>query len=300
MWILTAVSIFAVSSGILVKFISVSAFTLYSIGAFWGILFLLFVLAIRGRLVDLFKYPAKTLWLMLGVGLGISINNGLFFTALKSGLVANAVLTHYLAPLLVVLLFGPLMLKEKITKKNLLLSILGLIGLFVLVLPDLGKTLDRALILGSLSAVFFAFHTALEKKVTQTTADPLSAVVYKNTVPFIVFFPFAFRSIQDGISLNNWFWLAVFGILVLGIAFIFLFKGLRQISATDVSILSYIEPIGAIILASIFFRESVGIYTFIGGLLIVLSGIGVLKNSPTTSTKSRAQKISEAKGHSEP
>lgn len=280
LWLIAAVSIFAVSSGILVKFISVPAFTLYSIGAFWGTLFLLFVLAIRGKLVDLFKYSTKTLWLMLGVGLGTAINNGLFFTALKSGLVANAVLTHYLAPLLVVLLFGPIMLKEKITKRNLLLSILGLIGLYVLVLPNLGRTFDRALILGSLSAVFFAFSTALEKKVTQTTADPLSAVVYKNAVPLIIFSPFAFRSIQDGISLNNWFWLVVFGVLVLGVAFIFLFKGLRQISATDVSILLYIEPIGAIVLASVFFRESVNIYTFVGGLLIVLSGIGVLKNSP--------------------
>lgn len=287
-WVLAAVSIFAVSSGILVKFISVPAFTLYSIGAFWGMLFLLFILAIRGRLLDLFKYPAKTVWLMLGVGLGIAINNGLFFTALKSGLIANAVLTHYLAPLLVVLLFGPIMLGEKITKRNLLLSILGLIGLFVLVLPNLGKTLDRALILGSLSAVFFAFHTALEKKVTQTSADPLSAVVYKNAIPFLIFLPFAFNSMRDGISLNNWFWLAIFGILVLGVAFIFLFKGLRQISATDVSILSYIEPIGAIILASVFFRESIGVHTFIGGLLIVLSGIGILKSSPEASIKSRA------------
>lgn len=283
LWVLTAVSIFAVSSGVLVKFISVPAFTLYSVGAFWGILFLLFVLTIRGKLADLFKYPAKIVWLMLGVGLSSAINNGLFFTALKSGLVANAVLTHYLAPLLVVLLFGPIMLKETITKRNLLLSLLGLIGLFVLVLPDLGKTLDRALILGSLSAVFFAFYTALEKKVTQTTADPLSAVVYKNTVPFIVFSPFAIGSMQHGISLNNWFWLFVFGVLVLGIAFIFLFKGLRQVPATDVAILGYIEPIGAIILASIFFREPVSVYTFAGGLLIVLSGIGVLKRLPGAS-----------------
>lgn len=277
LWTLLATSIFAISSGILVKFITVPAFTLYSIGAFWGIVFLLIVLAFKQRLRDLFSYPRKTLLLMLGVGLGISINNGLFFTALKSGLVSNAVLTHYLAPLLVVLVFEPVMLKEKITTKNVLLSLMGLTGLFILVLPDLKGSIDLALIYGSLSAVFFAFHRVLEKKVTQTKADPLSAVVYKNLVPMVLFSPFAIHSINEGVSVQNQLLLVLFGVLVLGLAFIILFKGIKLISATSVSILSYVEPIGAIILAAFFFNEPVSIYTFLGGLLIVSSGIGVIK-----------------------
>lgn len=281
-WTLLATSIFAVSSGILVRFITVSAFTLYSIGAFWGILFLLVVLAIKGKLRDLYSYPRKTLYLMLGVGLGISINNGLFFTALKSGNVSNAVLSHYLAPLIIVLVFEPAMLKVKITIRNILLSFLGLVGLFILVLPDIGSTLDAALIYGSLSAVFFAFHRVLEKKVTQTSADPLSAVVYKNLVPLLLFAPFAIRSINEGVSTNNMLLLIVFGSVVLGLAFVFLFKGIQKISATSVAVLSYIEPIGAIILAAIFLNEHVSIYTFVGGFLIILSGLGVIKTEGKT------------------
>ena len=277
LWTLLATSIFAISSGILVKLITVPAFTLYSIGAFWGIIFLLIVLTFKRKLRDLFNYPRKTLFLMLGVGLATSINNGLFFTALKSGLVSNAVLTHYLAPIFVVLVFEPVMLKEKITTRNVLLSVLGLIGLFILVLPDLKGSIDLALIYGSLSAVFFSFHRVLEKKVTQTKADPWSAVVYKNLVPVVLFSPFAIRSISEGISLQNQLLLALFGVLVLGVALVILFKGIKLISATSASILSYVEPIGAIILAAIFFSEAVSIYTFIGGLLIVSSGIGVIK-----------------------
>lgn len=276
-WTILAVFIFAFSSGILVRFISVPAFTLYSIGSFWAIVFLIVSLALKRKLDDLLSYPATTLWLMLGVGLGIAINNGLFFTALKSGLISNAVLAHSLAPLLVVLMFEPIMLKEKIIVKNVVLSILGLVGIYVLVLPNLGRSIDVALIYGSLAAVFWAFHTVLEKKVTRTTADPLSAVVYKNLVPFVVFSPFAFHSIQEGISFNNMLWLAIFGILVLGAAFIFYFKGIKKISATSVSILNYIEPIGAIVLAAVFFNEPVSMYTIVGGMLIILSGVGVIK-----------------------
>ncbi|OGY17877.1 MAG: hypothetical protein A3F04_02285 [Candidatus Chisholmbacteria bacterium RIFCSPHIGHO2_12_FULL_49_9] len=276
---LGAVSIWGVSTGILVKLISIPAFALYAIGAFWGIVFLLSSLALKNKLSDLLRYSTKTLRLMLGVGLGIAVNNGLFFTAIKSGTVANAVLTHYLAPIFVVLIFGPLILKEKITIKNFVLAILGFVGLLVLILPDIGRSIDRALIYGSLSAIFFAFHTVLEKRVTQTKADPLSAVVYKNAVPLVLFLPFAMNSIQAGISPTNWFWLSIWGILVLGISFLLFFQGIRQIPATSASILSYGEPIGAIILAAIFFKEPVTLYTLIGGMFIIGSGVGVIKGA---------------------
>ncbi len=216
---------------------------------------------------------------MLGLGLGIAANNGLFFAGVKSGSVANATLTHYLSPLLVVLLFAPLMNKEKISSRNVLLSLLGLCGLLILVLPSLGRAFDLAIIFGSLSAFFSAFHTVLEKKVTQTKADPLTAVVYKNAVPMIVFAPFAIGAMQSGISPGNWLWLVIWGVAVLGISFIFYFKGIKEISATEASILSYGEAIGAIILAAIFFGEPIAINTVMGGLLIIASGIGVVKYS---------------------
>lgn len=281
-YVLSAVSLWAISSGILVKFITVPAFTLYSIGAFWGVLFLLLILFQRGKIGDLFKYDHKTLKLMLGVGLGIAANNGLFFTGLKSGLVANATLTHYLSPLLVVLLFGPAMNKEKISSRNVGLSLLGLIGLLLLIFPNLGTTIDSALVYGILSAFFFAFHTVLEKRVTQTKVDPLSAVIYKNAVPMIVFSPFAIKSISLGISGTNWFWLLVWGVIVLGVSFVLFFRGIKEISASKASILSYGEPIGAVILAAVLFREPVTIFTIVGGLLIIASGIGVVFDSRAT------------------
>ncbi|MBI4157875.1 DMT family transporter [Candidatus Woesebacteria bacterium] len=279
LYVLIAVSLWAVSSGILVKFITIPAFALYSIGAFWGALFLVLSLFKKRKLGDLLKYDRRTLKLMLGLGLGIAANNGLFFAGVKSGSVANATLTHYLSPLLVVLLFAPLMNKEKISSRNVLLSLLGLCGLLILVLPSLGRAFDLAIIFGSLSAFFSAFHTVLEKKVTQTKADPLTAVVYKNAVPMIVFAPFAIGAMQSGISPGNWLWLVIWGVAVLGISFIFYFKGIKEISATEASILSYGEAIGAIILAAIFFGEPIAINTIMGGLLIIASGIGVVKYS---------------------
>ena len=279
LFVFVAVLIWAISSGILVGYITVSSFAMYAIGAFFGIVFLFVNLIIKKKVNDLLKYPRKTLMLMFFVGLGTAINNGLFFMALKSGSVANAVLTHNLAPALVAFLFAPLVLKEKVTIKTVILVLVSFLGLFILTIPTFKKSFDLALLYGGLSAIFYAFHTVIEKKVTQVKADPLTAVIYKNLVPLILYAPFAVVTIKVGISITNWLLMAVWGTFVLGVSFVFFFKGIKQISATSASMLTYGEPIGAIILAFIFFNQPINAYVVIGGLLIVLSGFFIVRTS---------------------
>jgi drug/metabolite transporter (DMT)-like permease len=279
LFLISSISIWAISSGILVKLITVSSFTLYGIGAFFGILFLFINLFINKKFLKLIRYPSKTTLLMLLVGLGVGLNNGFFFTALKSGSVANAVLSHNLAPFLVVFLFAPLMLKEKLTKKTVLFVLLAFLGLLILTIPSFKKSFDLALIYGGISAVFYAFHTIIQKKVMQAKADPLIAATYQNLVPFFMYAPFALGSIKTGISVNNWILLAIWGVLVLGISFTLFFSGIKRVSATNTSILTYGEPVGAIILAFIFFKQPIDIYIIIGGLLILLSGIFLIKSN---------------------
>ena len=279
LFLISAISIWAISSGVLVKLITVSSFTLYSIGAFFGILFLFINLLIHKKFIKLINYPLKTTLLMLLVGLSVGLNNGFFFTALKSGSIANAVLSHNIAPFLVVFLFAPLMLKEKLTRKNFLLVLLAFLGLFIITIPSFKTSFDLALIYGGISAIFYAFHTIIQKKVMQSKADPLIAATYQNLVPFFMYIPFAFNNIKTGISINNWILLAIWGILVLGISFTLFFNGIKRVPATNASILTYGEPIGAIILAFIFFKQPINIYVIIGGLIILLSGIFLIKNN---------------------
>lgn len=273
---LSAVSIFAISSGLLIKQISLSPFVLYGIGAFVGLLFLLIALFIKGNLLDAFRYPRQIIFLMIISGLGISINNGLYFTALKAGSIANAALSHNLAPLLVAFLFAPLMLGEKLTKRITVLALMAFFGLFILTIPSF-KTFDIALIYGGLSAIFYAFTAIIKKKVMQLKVDPFVAATYQNLIPFCIYAPFAAGGIRTGISLSNLLLVIIWGVFALGVAFVLSYSGLKRIPATNASILTYIEPIGAIILAFIFFQQPIDIYIITGGFLIVLSGILLVK-----------------------
>jgi drug/metabolite transporter (DMT)-like permease len=52
---------------------------------------------------------------------------------------------------------------------------------------------------------------------------------------------------------------------------------MKDVTASTASILGYLEPVCVIILGMIFLNEAVGIATFAGGLMILLSGYLTLK-----------------------
>jgi drug/metabolite transporter (DMT)-like permease len=282
LFIVFAVFLWAISSGILVKLATIPPLPFFTIGAFFGGLFILVMLCITKNLRSLLSYTKQQYLLVGTVGLALGISNALFYVALKGGLIANAVLSHSVYPILIVLFFGRMFLREKLNKKILLLVLLSFFGLFILTIPSFRTSFDNALIFGALSALFVAFSCTIEKKLAGTTNNPLVPVFYKNLIPVIIFLPFSLPTISHGISLQNWMITAVWGILVLGVSFVFYFKSLQLIPVSHASIIAYGEPVGAIILAFLFFKQPINAYIFFGSILILLSGIILIKTDEKT------------------
>jgi len=59
---------------------------------------------------------------------------------------------------------------------------------------------------------------------------------------------------------------------VLGVSFVLLFRGLAKVSSQNASVIFYGEPVGAIILASIIWGESLSFAVIVGGALILIAG----------------------------
>lgn len=280
---ITAVSIWAISSGIIVRYINQSAEIIYGAGAAAGFIFVFLWLLLKG---DQNKIKESFPWKnnLALIGLFIGLNNGLFYAAIKLTTISNAILTHYFEPILLVLIFAPIILKQKILKGHIIASFLGFMGLLIILWPQINtKEINIGIFLGLVSAIFFAWHTAIESKLATTTKiDPLIEVLYKNGVPALMFLPFVIKKgASGGIPMEDWGKLVFFGILVLGISFILLYRGLSKISSQNASVLFYGEPIGAIALAAIFLRESLSLNGIIGGVLILVAGYLVIKESKT-------------------
>lgn len=278
--IISAVTIWAIASGVIVRWINQSAEIVYGVGALVGFLFILaWIIATKKyeKIEESFPWK-KNLAL---IGLFIGLNNGLFYIAIKTTTVANAVLTHYFEPILFVMIFAPLVLKQKIQKGHLIASLIGFAGLLAILGPQINVTkVDIGIVLGLASAVFFAWHTAIESKLANTTSiNPLVEVLYKNGVPALMFLPFVLsKSINESISSVDYLKLILFGIIVLGISFVLLYRGLAKVSGQSASVMFYIEPIGAVFLAWIVWGEALTASTIIGGAMILIAGYLAVRN----------------------
>ena len=210
------------------------------------------------------------------VGLLVFLNNGLFYYAIQNTTIANAILLHYLAPLLVVLAAPLVIGEENRSKKKLAVALIGLLGMFIILSPQIGA-INIGIIAGLASAVFYAAHVLVEKKLT-ASVESLTAAFYKNSVAAalsVVAIPIVIS--QGLFTFEEMSKIAFLGVTALGFGFVLFFRGLGKISSQNAMVLTYLETVIAIALGFVFFGEAIGMNTILGGLLIIGSGIAVIK-----------------------
>jgi drug/metabolite transporter (DMT)-like permease len=229
---------------------------------------LLLAIGRRGpELVAIVKTRPVTLVLLSIAFVG---NNLLYISALRSTTIANSVLTHYAAPALVFVM-GAVWLKEHVGRRALVALGLAFAGLVLLLNPAALIAADRhtaGILLGLGSAVFYAEEIVL-KKILVDDHPPLSVVFMYLAVSIVALAPFvAWRPISSASGEDVW-WLAASGIGASALGITLFMSGLKDIRAQQASVISYIEPLAAIVWGMMFMAETPGYLTLVGGLLIL-------------------------------
>ena len=204
------------------------------------------------------------------------INTFCFYFAYQNTSVANAVLTHYTAPIFVALL-APLFLKEKISFGAFVSVIIATAGLWIM----LGVSADQigslffagdkniaGIMAGLLSGLAYGVLIII-LRVLSPSFDPVIMTFFQNMIIVLILLPFI--EIPQNF-LSAWWAFVVMGILHSIIAPVLYFRGMKDVTAYTASILGYLEPVCVIILGMMFLHEAVGIATLVGGLMILLSG----------------------------
>lgn len=197
------------------------------------------------------------------------LNTFTFFYAYKNTTFANAVLTHYIAPVIVAI-SAPLVLKEKTSKSAVLSLILACAGLWFLIGRSAASLSLRGESLGIASGLFSGVMYAVIILVFRVYArryDPVLLTLSQNLIICLMLWPF----ISDFPVGAFPIFIAV-GILHSTAAPLLYFKGLQAVPAVRAALLGYLEPVGAVALGAIFFGEYPGAGVFLGGALILLSG----------------------------
>jgi len=211
------------------------------------------------------KYP-----LMLGSIL--LLNTFSFFYAFKHTTIANAVLAHYTAPVIVAFL-APFFLKEKITLKIIIAIVIASLGLWIMLNGfAFEEEHTKGILAGLFSGITYAILIILARVYAQNL-NPLVLTFFSNITILIILAPFARE-----MPLNAIWSFLVMGIIHSTIAPILYYKGLQQVTANRTAVLGYLEPPSAIVFSMIFLGEVLALNSLLGGILILLSGYLALKS----------------------
>lgn len=221
---------------------------------------------------------ARLDWALLGaIGVCDAGNTLLFFQALRRGPIGIAVLSHYLAPILVALL-SPLILRALPSRTTLIALPVSLAGLVLLLGPDalaVGAAGTTAA-LGAGSAVFYALNVVLSKGLARRLA-PAEVLVWHVIISALLLLPFALAFPAPTLRGAA---LVVGGAVVSGVGGGFLFLwGLARIPASRAGVLSYLEPVVGVTLGALVLGERMPAWGPVGVAMVLGAGLVVTARS---------------------
>lgn len=188
---------------------------------------------------------------------------------------AVASILNATVPLFTILIAHFLLQDDKMTAPKVLGLLMGFAGVVILMSKDIGASLGS--LLGQfaivLASAFYAGGGVYARKTTQDlpgimrSAGPLlPATVVMWLAMFLVESPVKFP--QLGIT---WIALLFLGVLGSGFAFVLSYYLLHEIGPTRTSMVTYLFPLGGVILGVVFLNEDLSWQLVIGAVLIVLS-----------------------------
>ena len=205
-------------------------------------------------------------------------NAALFFAAVQRGPVAIAVLTHYLAPLLIALA-APWLLGERRSSRALLGAPLTLVGLALLLgAPQAGGAAPTTALLGAGSAVFFMANVLAAKAAARAYSPLAITVLHAPVAALSLLLVFRGEALPPVLG-PGVLWVAA-GSLLCGLVGNTVFNmGLRRVPTTAASALTYLEPLTAALLGLVVFGEALGPLALVGSVLVLGCGAWVAAES---------------------
>jgi drug/metabolite transporter, DME family len=226
--------------------------------------------------------PGPHLRTLIALGIVQAAHWWLFFETVKRGSVALAVLTFYTAPIFLAVL-ALLFLPEKLSNVALGALVPGGVGIALVALSgEDGHAFGWvALMCGLGSALTFAVLLVLSKRLLHARVPPLTVAFWDCLVGTIVISPaLLFAGTVLPADVAEWAAVLVLGVGLTGLSTLAYASLLRHTTAQAAGILTFLEPVSAVVLAWAFLDESLSGQALLGGVLVLLAGMAVVALEP--------------------
>lgn len=226
-----------------------------------------FVLLITKQKIPFAKIK-KEVALLLFSGVAMGINWILLFEAYRHTTVSVATLSYYFAPVIVTAVC-PILFKERLTAKQIICFVMSTLGLVLITGVDLGGNFIGVLF-GLGAAVFYATVVLINKFIKNVEGIPRTFLQF--VAALVILIPYVL--LTSGITVANldgtgWASLITIGVVHTGLAYCLYFPSLKEISGQKAAILSYIDPLVAVIISVTVLGETMTLWQIAGGVLIL-------------------------------
>ncbi|HEY5944358.1 MAG TPA: DMT family transporter [Kofleriaceae bacterium] len=223
------------------------------------------------------RWDRTTVLLLCANTLSDALNVITFFAALTYTTVAIAVLTHYLAPILIALASPRIEgTSPRGARGSAAVALTGL----VIMLEPWHSAADGVVIgalLGAVSAIAYAANVFVVRRLAERIG-PARVMSYHSALAAVVMLPFA----VSGLATVSW---TDLGLLAAGsttigaLSGVVFIAGLARIGAARTAVLTFAEPLVAVAVGALVWGEPLRPLAGLGGLLVLAAGIHVARQA---------------------
>ena len=213
----------------------------------------------------------KEIPLLFISGAALGINWILLFESYKHTTVSVATLSYYFAPVIVTVVC-PILFKEKLTAKQIICFVMSTLGIVLITgIGDMGSGSNfKGILFGLGAAVFYATVVILNKFIKNV--DAIHRTFWQFLSCVIVLIPYVM--LTGGVTLKNmdgigWVNLLIVGLIHTGLTYCMYFSSVKELPGHKAAILSYIDPLVAILVSVTILKETMTPWQIIGGILIL-------------------------------
>ena len=233
---------------------------------------IIFIYKIIRRKSLTFKDLKKDIPILFLSGVAMGVNWILLFESYKYTSISIATLSYYFAPV-IVMVVCPIIFKERLTLKQIICFLMATIGLIMIIglsRADSGSSNIIGIIFGLSAAVLYATVIILNKFIKKVVGIDRTLIQFIAAI--IVLIPYVV--LTTGINLGNLdkkglISLLTLGIVHTGIAYCLYFESLKNLKGQEAAILSYIDPLVAVVLSVTILGENISTLQIIGGIMIL-------------------------------
>ena len=229
----------------------------------------LYLLTTKQKLV--LAHLKKELILLLFSGMAMGANWVFLFEAYRYTTVSTATLSYYFAPV-IVMLVSPLLFREKLSGKQIVCFVMSTVGVVLITgLTQLSGGREWiGIAFGLGAAVLYAAVVLINKFIR--SIEGIHRTFLQFVASLVVLVPYVLLS--GGTQLGSmdgtgWLCLLIVGLLHTGVTYCLYFTSLRNLPGQQAAILSYIDPLVAVLISVTLLGETMNAMQVVGGLLIL-------------------------------